>query len=92
MDDRRRVPEDLMGTILGAGSGVSDEEDDFTGTDSIEAGSGQSPGDLPFKWEENPERVGVAFNLSKQLGAELDRTSGTNSKGTRTPRSLRSSR
>lgn len=73
MDHKRRVPEDLMGTILGAGSGVSDEEDDFTGTDSIEADSGQSPGDLPFKWEENPERVGVAFNLSKQLGAELDR-------------------
>ena len=50
-----------MGTILGAG--VPDEEDDFLGTGSTgtEAGSRQ------------PERVGVAFNLSKQLSTELDR-------------------
>jgi hypothetical protein len=61
MDQKRRVPEDLMGTILGAG--VPDEEDDFLGTGSTgtEAGSRQ------------PERVGVAFNLSKQLSMELDR-------------------
>ncbi len=64
-----------MGTILGAGSGVSDEDDDslrFSGTDT-EAGSHQPAEDLSVSWEENPERVGVAFNLSKQLGAELDR-------------------
>ena len=44
-------------------SGVPDEEDDFLGTGSTgtEAGSRQ------------PERVGVAFNLSKQLSTELDR-------------------
>jgi len=61
MDQKRRVPEDLMGTILGAG--VPDEEDDFPGTGNTdtEAGSRQ------------PERVGVAFNLSKQLSTELDR-------------------
>ena len=63
MDHKRRVPEDLMGTILGAGSSVPDEEDDFPGIGSTdtEAGSRQ------------PERVGVAFNLSKQLSTELDR-------------------
>jgi hypothetical protein len=61
MDHKRRVPEDLMGTILGAG--VPDEEDDVLGTGrtDTEAGSRQ------------PERVGVAFNLSKQLSGELDR-------------------
>jgi len=75
MDQKRRVPEDLMGTILGAGSGVPDEDDDslrFSSTDT-EAGSHQPAEDLSVSWEENPERVGVAFNLSKQLGAELDR-------------------
>lgn len=71
MDHKRRVPEDLMGTILGTGSGVPDEEHDSTGVDR-EAGSRRS-GDARISWEENPERVGVAFNLSKQVSAELDR-------------------
>ena len=63
-----------MGTILGAGSGAPDEEDDFLaiGSTDSETGSHQ-PEDLPVSWEENPGRVGVAFNLSKQLSAELDR-------------------
>src|SRR5215210_3452800 len=65
MDHKRRVPEDLMGTILGAGSSVPDEEDDFLGIGGAD--------DLSVSWEENPERVGVAFNLSKQLSMELDR-------------------
>ena len=62
-----------MGTILGAG--VPDEEDDFLGIGGAdtEAGSRQAADDLPVSWEENPERVGVAFNLSKQLSMELDR-------------------
>lgn len=63
MDHKRRVPEDLMGTILGAGSSVPDEEDDFLGTGSTDTESGSR----------QPERVGVAFNLSKQLSMELDR-------------------
>jgi hypothetical protein len=63
MDHKRRVPEDLMGTILGAGSNVPDEEDDFLGTGSTDTESGSR----------QPERVGVAFNLSKQLSIELDR-------------------
>lgn len=66
MDQRRRVPEDLMGTILGASPGVPDEEDAF-----LE--SGDADREATVSWEENPELVGVAFNLSKQLGAELDR-------------------
>ena len=61
MDHKRRVPEDLMGTILGAG--VPDEEDDFLGTGGADTESGSR----------QPERVGVAFNLSKQLSMELDR-------------------
>ena len=61
MDHKRRVPEDLMGTILGARTGFPDEEDAFP-----------EPGGT-VSWEDNSELVGVAFNLSKQLTAELDR-------------------
>jgi hypothetical protein len=43
MGHRRKVPEDLMGTILGEGR------------------------------EGHPERVGITFNLSKQLSTELDK-------------------
>jgi hypothetical protein len=62
MGQKRRVPEDLMGTILGAGSGVADEEH-----------ASPESGDATVSWEENPERVGVAFNLSKQVNTELER-------------------
>jgi hypothetical protein len=66
MDRRRRVPEDLMGTILGASPEFPDEEDALPE-------SGNAGGEATVSWEENPELVGVAFNLSKQLSAELDR-------------------
>jgi hypothetical protein len=61
-DHRRRVPEDLMGTILGTSP-------EYPEGDLPESGDGGAT----VSWEDNPERVGVAFNLSKQLGAELDR-------------------
>jgi hypothetical protein len=63
-DHRRRVPEDLMGTILGTSPEYQEE-------DLPE--SGDTGGGATIAWEDSPERVGVAFNLSKQLGAELDR-------------------
>jgi hypothetical protein len=59
-DHRRRVPEDLMGAILGESHGFSDEEDALQ-----ESGTAEG--------EETSELVGVGFNLSKQLAAELDR-------------------
>ena len=61
-DHDRRVPEDLMGTILGASPGFAEEEQAVPET-----------GDATVSWEEGPELVGVAFNLSKQLNTELDR-------------------
>ena len=61
-DQRRRVPEDLMGMILRERTGFPDEEDAFP-----------EPGGGTVSWEDNSELVGVAFNLSKQLTAELDR-------------------
>ena len=56
------MPEDLMGTILGESHGFPDEEQAIP-----------EPGEATVSWEDDPELVGVAFNLSKQLTAELDR-------------------
>jgi hypothetical protein len=61
-DHKRRVPEDLMGAILGASPGFAEEEQAVP-----------EPGDATVSWEEGHELVGVAFNLSKQLNTELDR-------------------
>jgi hypothetical protein len=61
-DHNRRVPEDLMGAILGASPEIAEEEQ-----------SVPEPGDASVSWEEGPELVGVAFNLSKRLNTELDR-------------------
>ena len=65
MGKRRSVPKDLMGTILSESFEAADENQ----TSSEARGS---PG-AGVSWDERPERVGVTFNLSKQLGAELER-------------------
>ncbi len=56
------MPEDLMGTILSESSEAADDNQALSG----------SPGAV-VSWDERPERVGITFNLSKQLGAELER-------------------
>jgi hypothetical protein len=61
-DHKRRVPEDLMGAILGASPGFAEGEQAVP-----------EPGEATVSWEEGHELVGVAFNLSKQLNTELDR-------------------
>ncbi len=62
----RKVPEDLMGTILvGESAGPHDVE---TGT-----ASPTSAGEGAISWEDQPWLVGTTFNLSKQVGRELDR-------------------
>jgi hypothetical protein len=78
MGHRKRVPEDLMGTILGEGSGDFDGERTFSesrrshGADQ-ETGSRSPVAEGTVSWEEHPERVGVTFNLSKQVSTELDK-------------------
>ncbi len=64
MGKRRKVPEDLMGAILSKGSEAADEERAF----SEPRGSSGA-----VSWEEGPERVGVTFNLSKQVATEIER-------------------
>ena len=61
-DDKRRVPEDLMGAILGESPGFAEEDQ-----------AAPEPGDASDSWEESHELVGVAFNLSKSVNTELDR-------------------
>jgi hypothetical protein len=65
MGKSRKVPEDLMGTILGESAGPHDVE---TGTPSP-----TSAGEGMISWEDQPWLVGTTFNLSKQVGRELDR-------------------
>src|SRR3712207_6010931 len=75
MGHRRKVPEDLMGTILAEGSGASGKKptlSELRGTDQ-NAGSLFTLSEGTVSWEEHPERVGITFNLSKQVRAELDK-------------------
>ena len=71
------MPEDLMATILGEGSGVSggertpSESRELRGTDP-KTRSRSAVGEGTVSWEEHPERAGITFNLSKQLITELD--------------------
>ncbi len=78
MGHRKKVPEDLMGTILGEGSGASDGERTFPESRGLhgadqETGSRSPVGEGTVSWEEHPERVGITFNLSKQVSTELDK-------------------
>jgi hypothetical protein len=65
MSKTRKVPEDLMGTILGESAGPR----------HVETGKAQptSAGEGAISWEDQPWLVGTTFNLSKQVGRELDR-------------------
>ena len=65
MGKRKSVPKDLMGTILGESFEAADEDQ------TLPEPRGSS--DAAVSWDERPERVGITFNLSKQLGAELER-------------------
>ena len=78
MNHGRKVPEDLMGTILGEGSGASGGERTFSGSRGLcgadrKTGSRSPGGEGTVSWEEHPERVGITFNLSKQVSKELDK-------------------
>ena len=73
MGKTRKVPEDLMGTILREIAGPPGGERDSL--ESVESGAAPSAvGDQgAISWEDQPWLVGTTFNLSKQVGRELDR-------------------
>jgi hypothetical protein len=65
MGKRKSVPDDLMGTILSESFDAADEP-------QAPSESRGSPGAVVY-WDEQAERVGIAFNLSKQLSVELEK-------------------
>jgi hypothetical protein len=73
MGKSRKVPKDLMGTILRESAGPPGGERDSP--ESVEPGvaSPAAGGEGTISWEDQPWLVGTTFNLSKQVGRELDR-------------------
>jgi hypothetical protein len=77
MVKRRKLPEDLMGSILGEAAPTStgeqlsskpqEERDDRTRSGPT-ADSSET-----VSWEAHPQRIGTTFNLSKQVNRELDK-------------------
>lgn len=65
MGKRKSVPNDLMETILSESFDAADEK-------QAHSESRESPGAV-VSWDEKAERVGIAFNLSKQLSVELEK-------------------
>jgi hypothetical protein len=73
MGKSRKVPEDLMGTILRETAGPPGDE--RGSLESVESGTTPpaSGGESAISWEDQPWLVGTTFNLSKQVRRELDR-------------------
>src|SRR5687767_10022610 len=71
MGKSRKVPEDLMGTILSEIAGPPGGE--RGSLESVEPGTAAVGGEGAITWEDQPWLVGTTFNLSKQVGRELDR-------------------
>ena len=73
MGKTRKVPEDLMGSILREISGPPGGERDSQ--ESVEPGMAPpaTAGEGAISWEDQPWLVGTTFNLSKQVGRALDR-------------------
>jgi hypothetical protein len=73
MGKTRKVPEDLMGTILREIAGPPGGERDSLESVEPAKGTPASGGEGAISWEDQPLLVGTTFNLSKQVGRELDR-------------------
>jgi hypothetical protein len=77
MGKRRKVPEDLMGTILGEAAPANSREQTSRKPQQGRAGRARSEPapetSETISWELHPQRTGTTFNLSKQVNRELDR-------------------
>ncbi len=77
MGRRKKVPDDLMGSILGQ-SPQTPSKDQTASEPKLERRGGvkseKSAGEgREIFWEPSPERAGTTFNLSRQVSTELDR-------------------
>ena len=78
MGRRKKVPDDLMGSILGKSSQTPSKDKTSSKpkqerrgrvkSEKSAAGEGRE-----ISWEPSPERAGTTFNLSRQVSTELDR-------------------
>ena len=78
MGRRKKVPDDLMGSILGQSSQTPSKDKTSSKpkqerrgrvkSEKSAAGEGRE-----ISWEPSPERAGTTFNLSRQVSTELDR-------------------
>jgi len=74
---RKKVPDDLMGSILGQSSQTpskdktsSEPKQERRGRVKSEKSAGEG---REISWEASPDRAGTTFNLSRQVSTELDR-------------------
>jgi hypothetical protein len=75
---RKKVPDDLMGSILGQSPQTPSKEQTSSEQPKLErrgrVKSEKSAGEgREISWEPSPERAGTTFNLSRQVSTELDR-------------------
>jgi hypothetical protein len=74
---RKKVPDDLMGSILGKSSQTPSKDKTSSKPKQERRGrvkSEKSAGERrEISWEPSPERAGTTFNLSRQVSTELDR-------------------
>jgi hypothetical protein len=68
---RRKVPEDLMGSILGQSPQTPSK--DQTSSEPKPVQLDPTNDGRGISWEASPERTGTTFNLSRQVSTELDR-------------------
>jgi hypothetical protein len=73
MGKTRKVPEDLMGTILREIAGPPGGEQDSLESTEPRTTPPAEGDEGAISWEDQPWLVGTTFNLSKQVGRELDR-------------------
>ena len=77
MGRRKKVPDDLMGSILGRSSQTPSKDQTSIEPKQERRGrvkSEKSAGEgHEISWEPSPERAGTTFNLSRQVSTELDR-------------------
>ena len=77
MGRRKKVPDDLMGSILGQSSPTRSKDKTSIEPKQERRGrvkSEESAGEgREISWEASPDRAGTTFNLSRQVSTELDR-------------------
>ena len=77
MGRRKKVPDDLMGSILGESPQTPSKDQTYSEPKQERRGRVKSEKSASegreISWEASPDRAGTTFNLSRQVSTELDR-------------------